>query len=251
MTVADELREAIGEPGTNGAAPARTVRVTVWQGGNKFEQEVDPLEHARDRLALPTLARVVQRGRQDAVFDLELEDGRLIPIGTMKDLRSDPEKVTNAIAESLAPDETPPPRYTREKWDSVFRCLHSMKVLIESETTPDDVTHGWLVRYVREREQTRDLTDPEERREAVSGSALTAGGVDPFYCEGQLYIYLQDFEFFVRRQLGRNVTLRDLSARLERLGFESYTLRDPGDAKHEEARRRFKRSAPGFRPGVQ
>jgi hypothetical protein len=250
-----KLQEAAG---SNGTAPdagegstRASVRVTIWEAGNKFEQEVDPLEHARARLALPSLQRVLQRGTQDAVFDLELEDGRLIPVGTMKDLRLDPDKVTNLIAEFLPPDEPPPPRYTREKWDPIFRCLHALKEVRESETTPDDVTHGWLVRYMNERKTERDLSDPEQLQEVVKGSAITAGGVDPFYYEGRLYIYLNDFEVYVRSQLRRNVTARDLSARLERLGFEAHTLRDPGHLDGEEARRRYKRSAAGFVPGVR
>lgn len=248
----EKLRQG-AEANGNGAEPAagggKTVQVTVWDGANKHVRDVDPLDHARDRLALPTLRRVLQRGRQDAVFDLELEDGRLIPIGSMKDLRLDPDKVTNLIAEFLPASAPPPPRYTREKWDPVFQCLHALKEVRESETTPDDVTRGWLVRYVAERARDRDLNDYVERREAVAGSAITAGGVDPFWFEARLYIYLEDFEAYVRHQLRRNVTLRDLSARLERLGFEGYTLRDPHPRDDEQQRRRFKRSGEGFHPG--
>jgi hypothetical protein len=165
----------------------------------------------------------------------------------MKDLE-DPAKVRPAIAESLPSDQLPPPRYTREKWDPVFECLCAMRELVESDTTPDDVTRGWLARYVGERGQrVRDLSNSEERRDAVSGAALAAGDVDPFWAEECLYVYLGAFEHFVKHNLRHNVSLRDLSARLERLGFEAVVLRAPGDGEHEEARRRFKRSRPGFR----
>lgn len=244
---ADELRAAVAD--LDAEREARTIRVTVWDGANKSQKEVDPLEHARNRLRLPELRRVIQRGRSDALFDLELDGEKLIPVGTMKDLE-DPAKVRPAIAESLPPDQLPPPRYTREKWDPVFECLCALRELVESEATPDDVTRGWLGRYTREREMTRDLSDPEERREAVTGSTAIAGaGVDPFWAGGCLYLYLSDFEAFVKRQLRHNVSLRDLSARLERLGFEAVVVRDPGDDRREEARRRYKRSKPGFKVG--
>jgi len=254
VSAADELKELGAEvdPSRNGDDPAqaaRMIRVTVWDGANKLARDVYPLEHARDRLRLPELCRVIQRGRSDALFDLELEGGELIPIGTMKDLE-DPAKVRPAIAESLPPEQLPPPRYTREKWDPIYECLCALRELVESETTPDDVTRGWLARYVRERPMpTRDLSDLEERREAVSGGALTGGGVDPFLAGDCMYLYLSDFEAFVKRQLRHNVSLRDLSARLERLGFEAAIVRDPGDDNREEARRRFKRSQPGFKVG--
>lgn len=250
---ADELRTAVADlDAERQARTGRTIRVTVWDGANKSQKEVDPLEHARDRLRLPKLRRVIQRGRSDALFDLELEGEKLIPIGTMKDLE-DPAKVRPAIAESLPPDQLPPPRYTREKWDPVFECLCALRELVESDTTPDDVTRGWLARYVRERPMpARDLSDLEERREVVSGNggALTGGGVEPFRAEDCIYLYLADFEAFVKRQLRHNVSLRDLSARLERLGFEAVVVRDPGDEHREGARRRFKRSKPGFQPGT-
>jgi hypothetical protein len=230
-------------------AAHRRITVTVWEGKNRLEKEVDPLDHARSRLRLPGLQRVIQRGRSDALFDLELEGGKLIPVGTMRALE-DPSKVRPAIAECLPPEQLPPPRYTREKWDPVFECLCALRELVESETTPDDVTRGWLARYVRERPTSaRDLSDPEERREAVTSKAITGGGVDPFRAEDCLYLYLSDFETFVKQQLRHNVSLRDLSARLERLGFEAVIVRDPGDPRREEARRRFKRSQPGFRVG--
>jgi hypothetical protein len=266
---ADELRaigaevEAAGES-PNGAVKASTadrptVKVAIGtnENGQAIYEDRPALEVARNALRLESLRRVVQRGESGALFELELEDETLIRIGTIKDLR-DPNKVGDVIAERPWPQETPP-RYTRQKWDPIVEALRAI-VTLEPSITPDDETREWLSDYLRARPTvTRDLSDPTERREAIDGNGISGNAgrspVDPFWAADQLYVYLPDFHIYVRDQRRErlNVTMRDVAARLDRLGFRDYELKlsdaevgaaatpDPGTA----TRRRYRRSPPG------
>lgn len=210
--------------------------------GEDGEPIADPLEHARKKLKLPTLRRVVKRAKRDALYDLELEDGTLIPIGGIGQLK-DPRKVEEAVADVA--DEMPQ-YYSGPKFRPIVNCLLAIAELEDSGVTPDTVTLGWLAGVFPD-EATRviDLESDDDRRLALSSDVGAFKRED----DATLYIYLPAFELQLKRRLQVLATQRDLAARLARLGFEQVWVQERRRGHEQNVRkRRYWRSPVGFDP---
>jgi hypothetical protein len=170
----------------------------------------DPLEYARDKLLLPSLARTVKRGHQEPLYDLELDDGTLIPLG-------DAERLLNPrkVAAALLDEGVSIPTYSWPKFRPIAGCLRAIAEEQDTGATPDGDTTGWLARYAAECATAAvDLADPDQRADVLGD--LRRG----FYTtEPRLFIPSDRFAAWVTSALRVRMTHREMAARLQRLGF--------------------------------
>lgn len=160
-------------------------------------------------LELPTIERLVQRGRDpvEARYTLHLADGRTVRIGTIKVLWSQAElsKVL-AVALGIVPFQV-----DAKDWRAAIRAL--INHCTDVEETPGETFEATVLEWVRAY-TTRASSDRE--------GAPPAG--DPFTDGGKLYITASALAKFVRREYGEQVKLYDLRVALRDNGFEQETV---------------------------
>ena len=205
----------------------------------------DPLALARRELRLDRhprlLKRVIRRSRVDPLFDLELADGTLIPVGDAEAML-DPRKVARALAATIL---HAPPHYGSSRFRDCGRALLHISELEDTGTTPGSELCAWLAELLNTvSAMPIDLEDASARQEALTHAHRAFWATDE-----RLYVHLPALEEYVRRFLHVPTTTRDLTARLARLGFEPHRVEGP---RHERgariAKRRYWRSPPGFDP---
>jgi hypothetical protein len=215
-----KARAQDGASSSNEAAPTTTA-VVVEDG-----EERDALEYVRKRLDLPTFRRTIKRGSEDAIYDLELEDGTLIRVGFIGDLRS-PSKVADAIGDKLG---FLPPHYTPGKFRPIANALLAVAVTVD-DSTPNDETRAWLTEFFEAKignGASFDLEDDDDRATVVGGR----GGDDGFdrplpafrAVDGRMYVRLESLDDYLHRQLRKRISRKEIAARLGRLGFEKQTI---------------------------
>jgi hypothetical protein len=186
---------------------------------------------ARGRLGLPTLCRVIKRGRVNALYDLELEDGTIIELGPIGHLR-DPRRVEEAIADVTGHF---PPYYSRPKFGDIANALLALAEIVDDGETPRTTTGEWVAELLdRGWARIVDLDDPQQRSEAIAGAFAFRAA------DGRIYLRLQELERHVRLFLRIPTTRRDLTARLQRLGFEQHRLLEV-HARRDQGERRVRR----------
>lgn len=209
---------------------------------------VEPLDFARRKLRLPGLRRVVKRARRDAVYDLDLAADGLVEIGSSADLMN-PRRVEAAVADATG---VAIPYYGAKGFRTIASALLMIAELEDSGATPENVTRGWLARFVHERISANaaptDLQDPEARADllAIFAEAFTAG-------DGRTYVHAPSLERFVREALKQpNATRGSVSARLARLDFEPVQIEGPRNQRGAKvAKRRYWRSPADFDPAEE
>jgi hypothetical protein len=151
------------------------------------------------------IASIVQRGRdpQSARFTFTLTDGRVIRIGTIDILWSQPQLgkvVAVTMSASLIPVEP-------KDWRIAIAML--VRHVIEVEETPgetlEDTVADWLQRYAGHASTDRD------------GAATTGA---PFIHDGYLHINASDFAKYIRREYTEQIKLGDLRQALADLHYE-------------------------------
>jgi hypothetical protein len=205
--------------------------------------QVDALTFARHALDLPTLRRVVQRAREDALYDLEMEDGTLVPIGSISQL-ADPRRVDEAIAGQLG--FMPDAHYSRPQFKPVINALLAIAELEDGGATPGNLTRVWVARFAGERAVGRvfNLTDPEARSTILDETWQAFRGSDE-----RLYLHGPAFLEFVRGALRERIEPKETYARLARLGFDQYQVAEQRTSRDSRPRkRRYLRSPADFTP---
>lgn len=193
------------------------------------------------------LRRLVQRGKRDALYDIELanEAGKtmLIPVGPISALRT-PGAVADALGEAIGHVPTHLP--SKPKFAPVVNCLLALRELEDTGTTPDTITRGWLAEYTRGREYSADPDTPAGRARMV-GDGRVEQPLNVVEAPGDvLYVYLPAFEQYLRRVRHVDVDTRELAARLARLDFERVQVEGPMRDGKRGRRRWFWRSPAGF-----
>lgn len=211
------------------------------------DEEHDAREFAARKLKLPSLRRVVKRGGEDAIFDLELDDAAVIRIGSISELRN-PRAIEDAIADKLG---FFPPHYTPTKFRPIANALLKIAETVD-ESTPADETRGWIAAmYTRRGGRQLDLHDAENRATVVGGRHGTEQA-EPIFRDGdgRVCLRLDAFDDFMHRDLRKRVPARELKARLGRLGFKSQRVEGPRSKRGQKVpSRSFWTSPPGFEFG--
>jgi hypothetical protein len=249
-------REGGGDPDSKGVAYyARTIaKVRGGQpegpddGRSVSDENGEPIEAlslARKRLKLPRLRRVVKHGDSNALYDLELEDGTRIPLGTSADLMN-PRKVDAAIADSTG---VAIPYYGAPKFRTVAGALLAI-VEVENTGSPEaEETCDWIGSLLVMGGQLVAMS-PAGEGDGLQLADVVAEPED-FPCfrgdDRRLYLRLDAFHLHVRSRIGqRAITRRDLAARIARIGFTKHqpSVREAG----RTLKARYWRSEPGFDP---
>jgi hypothetical protein len=223
--------------GARAEAAARELDAVRAVVRDENDEDVDALELARKRLKLPTLASVIRRAREDALYDFELEDGTILPVGPTL---LDPRRVEAAIEGHT---DGAPPYYSPAKFRPIANALHKIADLRDTGATASNETRAWLADFVGEQAARAlvDVESPDALAEVLPYSAAFRG------TDRRIYVHLPGLVRWVTRVYGARTTTRDLSARLARLGFESAqpSARVDGD---RVVKRRLWVSPAGFDP---
>lgn len=156
------------------------------------------------------IAAIDQRGRdpQTARYTFTLVDGRVIRIGTIDTLWSQPQ-LGKAVAVTMSASLIP---VDPKDWRVAIAML--VRHVIDVEETPgeslEDAVADWLERYAGHASSTdRD------------GAAATGS---PFIDEGHLHINASDFARYIRREYTEQIKLTELRQALADLGYERHAI---------------------------
>lgn len=202
------------------------------------------LTYAADKLGLdthPKLRRVVKRGRREATYDLELDDGTLIPLGPIGHLK-DPRRVEDAVGDARS---WMPKLPGREKFLTTANCLLAIAELEDTGVTPEDTTRGWVAGFAA-REITgdgaHDVSTSSARAELLAFPPAAFRGTD-----GCVYVHLRSLAEHLRFLRVAGASERELGPRLQRLGFTRTLLEGPrGEDGLKQGRRKYWRSPEGY-----
>lgn len=209
---------------------------------------VEPLAYARRRLKLPTLKRVIKSASQDAIYDLELEDGTRLSVGGVADVWN-PRKVEAAIGDYIAGAL---PYYTAKPFRTIGNALlHPSVCVLDAAggATKLEQAKEWLAEFVGDYSAHApvDLDDPEELFAVLEYDHPVWRGSDD-----RLYVRVPKLMRWVNTHYGQRVSDPDLRNRLARLGFSKPRNKDgqvgARNATGAVRQRRFFASAPGFDP---
>jgi hypothetical protein len=196
---------------------------------------VAAIDYAQRKLALPQLERLVNYSAEKPRFAIELKDGRRLHVGGTSELRK-PEVIADLIADAT---DRYPPAFSAAKFRPVATALRLIAELEDHGASPSDETRAWLGSYTKERLVTaRDLEDDDDRRKATAnGQTFTTGG--------RIYIYLPDFLSYVRTMRLAQITLPDLSERIQTIGFTEAKITAPR-TEGKQPQRRYWQSPDGY-----
>lgn len=233
----DEIRAAMNDR-------LKTREIYIEIDGEK----VPALDYARRHLRLPNLRGVIKRGLTDSLYDLELDDRTLIPIGPYSHLK-DPRKVEDQLGDiaGITLDYISGPKFR-----PIARALRAIATLDDDGTTPENVTCAWLANFIRGHDdRLADLDDPEIKAWAAGVSGGSRGYMPGAFRDthDRLWVHRDDFTRHVRNVERVGTTEKDVSARLKRLCFTSDRVEAPHTARStRKPKRRYWRSEPGFYP---
>lgn len=182
---------------------------------------VDPLEHLRAKLNLPTLKRIIRRGSgADAEFDFELDDGTVIPVGKSADLLN-PRKVEAALhgtANVVLAYHGP------KQFRQLARLFPAITVVVETGGGKAVEAKHWLATFCQRFPRRGAPIDLDDRAgELFDVIEPTRGDhAAPFRgSDGRLYVNAPSLTKHVKRHLDVPITEHEVRMRLTRLlGFE-------------------------------
>lgn len=181
----------------------------VYTDGNG--DECNARDFLRWRLKLP-VAVVTKLGTDlDAEYDLTLDDGETIRLGTAEhvlDARRARTAIFARTGHAIA-------RLKAAEWDQVAEAIADVAETVDTGATQDAETRAWLAAFARavgtrldeqDREQFAAALDDEWASRAIIGTERT-------------YVHLPALIEWTNRQQRLRLTAAQLSARLVRLGF--------------------------------
>lgn len=181
----------------------------AWTDGN--DDECTALDFLRRKLKLP-VASVVKLGTDaDAEYDLTLDDGSTIRLGTAEHVL-DARRARTAI---FARTGRAVARLKAPEWDQVAEAIAQVAETVDTGATQDTETRAWLAAFTRaigtrideqDREQLAATLDDEYSSRAILGT-------------DRIYLHLPALAEWINRMQRLRLTPAQLSARLVRLGF--------------------------------
>ncbi len=154
------------------------------------------------------IRRVLQYGTQDSEYEIELEDGFKIPMGSTEVFLS-PRRAEARLYDAgfLLPKKA------FQRWKDITKELMPMVEKIQT-ITREETARTWLEDYINSR-ITIPTIDPDEEYSAFeTGSDSIA--VDP---KGRVYLRLLDVTRYARIHLGWGVNSKSIAHDLASLGF--------------------------------
>ncbi|HEV7483609.1 MAG TPA: hypothetical protein VGO13_10975 [Solirubrobacterales bacterium] len=228
---AEDLAEAI----TGRGDKAREQALAEFRDDR--DQRVHPLDFLRTSLKSYDLSRVIKHGSSNSLWDLELENGTRIPLGTSVQIQEF-KKVKGALLSAGRVMR----RFTASEFDKVTEAFALVAETEDTVASENEETAGWLASFIADRGgQKVKLGDADTLRNLLRDPDDLALFRDE---QDRIYLRLPKLSVHVTRVIGQRTTSRDLAARLSRLGFKKKQLgaRD-GD---ETLKARFWRSPPNF-----
>lgn len=227
--------EALAEAFTGSGDKAREEALAEFRDDR--DQRVHPLEFLRTSLKSPDLRRVVKHGSSNSLWDLELENGSRIPLGTSVQIQEF-KKVKGAL---LGVGRVMR-RFTASEFDSVTEAFALVAETEDTVASENEETAGWLASFIADRgSQQLKIRDVDTLRNLLRDPDDLAIFRDE---QNRIYLRLPKLAVHVTRVVGQRTTSRDLAARLSRLGF---TKKQLGARDGEETlKARFWRSPAGF-----
>lgn len=202
------------------------------------EERLDAL---RGWLECDQLEGLIQRGRENPLFDLRFTDGQLIPLGPMSHLK-DPRKVEDAIAEATG---QMPPYFTVPKFRNVVNALLKIRVLDDHGQSANDETRSYLDEFARRyaRGGRYDPDDSETRTDLARDVAAF------WSTRNELWIHVPTWGDHLRTYRRIFIDDRHLVARLRRLNFDDRRLEGKRSTRGQQIpKRTFWHSEPDFDP---
>lgn len=183
------------------------------------ESHAEDLAKVRSALKRPDFSHVIQRGSENAVFDLAfLVEGRetLVTIGNARDMLA-PNVVEAAIGERL---HTLPRSFTKPKWRPIAAALFRLAKVVPT-SSPEERMGDMLVRFLTRRSDHREfvgITRDDAVFERPTENWPTAFIDTP---DGNLFVSLPPFVAFsnTHRCDGDRFTQDAVSKILSRMGF--------------------------------
>jgi hypothetical protein len=174
-------------------------------------RRANALELLRERFKLPALTAVIQRGSSESSYELKLEDGRIVVLGTALELHQQA-KVRARLFDANAIM----PKHSTERWDEVLRAVREVVEVVETLTEADEL-HSF-VRDALPESSAVDFGD-EDKKDLVR--KLTAKSHRGFYDRrsGVVYLSLNGFVDHLNLNSGRRWTRREVVAMLTRHDF--------------------------------
>lgn len=197
----------------------RTKRKEVAQ--IKDKEKANALALLRERFDLPTLAAVIQRGSSDSSYELKLEDGRIIVIGTSFEIHQQA-KVRARLFDADATLK----KYHADDWAKVLLAVRQAVEVVETMTEADEL-RGYVLGILGvQRSRLDDYDDVasvdfgDEDKTALLKTLANRkhrGFYD--YKSGVVYLPLARFVEFLSFNSGRRWTQREAIALLTRHDF--------------------------------
>lgn len=173
--------------------------------------ECSALDFLRWRLRL-AIAAVAKLGTDaDAEYDLRLEDGTTIRLGTAEHVL-DARRARTAI---FARTGYAVARLKAPEWDQVAEAIARVAETVDTGATQDAETRAWLAAFARAVGTRLDEQDREEFATALDDDWASRAIVG----SERLYVHLPALIEWTNRQQRLRLTAAQLSARLVRLGF--------------------------------
>jgi hypothetical protein len=177
---------------------------------------VDTIEVLRGKLNLPELERIVKHGRGGSSYNLHLNDGRVITIGSIAILAAQAKFRTVFLPQV----RRNPPRYKPSDWDDIVEQIEQAAEERDAVATQADETMSWIAGSLHTNKLRRNinLTSSSDMFELLGPGAA---GKPPFFDQdGRLHLRLEHMLEWLGRFGGIRVTMPELSARLSELDFE-------------------------------
>lgn len=202
LTIADPLDRL-------NAVRRSSVRHHTWTDGNG--DECSALDFLRWRLKLP-IASVAKLGTDlDAEYDLTLDDGETIRLGTAEHVLD----ARRARAAIFARTGYAVARLKAAEWDQVAEAIADLAETVDTGATQDAETRAWLAAFARAVGTRLDEQDREQFAAALDDDWASRAIVGA----ERIYVHLPALIEWTNRQQRLRLTAAQLSARLVRLGF--------------------------------
>jgi hypothetical protein len=191
-------------------AGAARSRDDAWAAFREEHGEM-PMPYLRRQLRSPDLRRVIQHGRGNSLWDLELQDGSRIPLGNGEQIQ-EPKKVRAALLGVGRPIK----RFKLAEFDPITEALSLVAEVEDTIASEVEETLAWVASFLHQQEGRRRSLDPDELLPLLSDPDDEPAWRDE---EGRLYLRLPKLARHVTKTIGQRTTVRDLAARLDRCGF--------------------------------
>jgi len=211
-------------------------RDEAWAAFREDQGEM-PMDFLRRQLRSPDLRRVIQHGRGNSLWDLEFQDGTRVPLGNGEAIQE-----MKKVRAALLGIQRPIKRFNPKEFEPVTEALSLVAEIEDTIGSEVEETAAWIASFVTMMggSGVRKLEGSHLLNLLTSPDDLPAFRDE----EGRVYLRLARLAQHVTKHIGQRTTVRDLSARLDRVGFtkKQLAIRDG----EETLKARYWRSPPAF-----